>query len=526
MRSWRLDASIRDSGVSGTALDPDERPSPTATAGSFRTILKSSALIGASSLISVALGALRTKAIALMLGPAGIGLLGAFGLVLDLARSVAQLGLNGSGVRQIAESASSGDERRLAVTALVLRRVTLVCGLVGAIVLAAGSHAISTLTFGTDEHATSIMVLSVAVLLSVLAGGQGALLQGMRRVAEQAKVNVYSALIGTLAAVALVYMFAERGIVASLLAAAAASVALSWWYGRQVKTVEVALRPGEMTREAAALLKLGLAFLVSGLLMTGAAYAVRTFVLRTLGLDAAGMYQAAWTLGGLYVGFVLQALGTDFYPRLVGVIDDHRRCNATVNEQAYASLLMAAPGIVATITFAPLVVHLFYSAAFGDAVELLRWICMGMALRVITWPIGYIIVAKNRQLTFFAVELAWAVYNVAVTWWCLREFGLEGAGIGFMLSYVFHALIVYPTARRLTGFRWTGTNLHTGACFVLVVGLAFATQRWLPTGPAYAVGTCLSLGCAWYSARTLLRLSDAAHKVPGLRWLLRLERSA
>jgi PST family polysaccharide transporter len=27
-------------------------------------------------------------------------------------------------------------------------------------------------------------------------------------------------------------------------------------------------------------------------------------------------------LGGLYLGFILQALGTDFYPRLVGLAHD------------------------------------------------------------------------------------------------------------------------------------------------------------------------------------------------------------
>ena len=118
----------------GTSAPAHESPAADKGAG-FRGILKSSALIGASSLINVGLGAVRTKAMAVMLGPAGIGLLGAFSMILDLARSIAQLGLNGSGVRQIAEAASSGDERRLAVTALVLRRVALLCALLGAILL-------------------------------------------------------------------------------------------------------------------------------------------------------------------------------------------------------------------------------------------------------------------------------------------------------------------------------------------------------------------------------------------------------
>ena len=93
-------------------------------------------------------------------------------------------------------------------------------------------------------------------------------------------------------------------------------------------------------------------------------------------------------------------MGADFYHRLVGVADDHPQCNRLVNEQTQVSLLLAGPGVIATLTFAPLVIMLFYSAQFYEAVEVLRWICLGIALRVITWPIGFIVVAKNRQAIF------------------------------------------------------------------------------------------------------------------------------
>ena len=499
-----------------------EEPPVAEQGGSFRGILKSSALIGASSVINVAVGALRTKALAVLLGPAGIGLLGAFTMILDLARNFAELGITSSGVRQIAEAASSDDERRLAVTALVLRRTTLCCGLLGAIVLWVSAGAVSRLTFGTEEQATSISLLSFALFMSVVAGGQGALLQGTRRMKALAKVSVYGALLGTISAVSIIYFARERGIVPSLVAGAIASILLSWWHVRNVRTVEVVLKAGEARREAALLFKLGLAFLASGLLMTGATFAIRTFVIRTLGLEAAGIYQAAWTLGGLYVGFVLQALGMDFYPRLVGVAHDHRACNATVNEQTQASLLMAAPGILATITFAPLVVSLFYSAKFVGAVVLLRWFCLGMALRVITWPMGFIIVAKNRQVAFFAVEVAWTIFNIAATWWGLRVFGLEGAGIAFMLSYVFHALIVYPMVRSMTGFRWSGENLREGSYFLVVCALIIVTQRALSQWPALAFGSFLTFASTWYSFNALVKLTGAGDSIRLIQRILHM----
>ena len=109
-----------------------------------------------------------------------------------------------------------------------------------------------------------------------------------------------------------------------------------------------------------------------------------------------------------------------------------------MNEQAQVSLLLAGPGVLATLTLAPLVIALFYTAKFAEAVDLLRWMCLGIALRVITWPMGFIIVAKNKQNLFFGAELAWTVVNVGLTWLCLRWWGLNGAGIAFFGSYVFH----------------------------------------------------------------------------------------
>ena len=213
-------------------------------------------------------------------------------------------------------------------------------------------------------------------------------------------------------------------------------------------------------------------------------------------------------MGGLYVGYILQAMGADFYPRLVSVATDNPRCNRLVNEQAQVSLLLAGPGILATLTFAPLVIALFYSAKFSETVEVLRWICLGMALRVITWPMGFIIVAKNRQLIFFGADLAWTVVNVGLAWLCVGYFGLNGAGIAFFGSYVFHGLLIYPIVRTLSGFRWSAANRKTGVVFFLcsTIALVFCSLYLLPPLWAAVLGAMVTALSGLYSLRTLLNL--------------------
>src|SRR5262249_11765494 len=144
-----------------------------------------------------------------------------------------------------------------------------------------------------------------------------------------------------------------------------------------------------------------------------------------------GLYQSAWTLGGLYVSFILQAMGADFYPRLTASANDNAACNRMVNEQAYIGLLLAGPGAIFTLTFAPLVISLFYSAKFHAAVGILRWICLGTTLQVITWPMGFIALAKGRSSVFFWSDFVWTVVYLGLAWLCVRWFGLTGTGIAF-----------------------------------------------------------------------------------------------
>lgn len=487
---------------------------------SYGQILKSSAMIGGSSLINIAVGIVRTKVMAILLGPAGFGLMGLFGSIADLARSAAGMGVNSSGVRQIAESVGSGDTERIARTVAVLRRVSIILGLLGAVLLIAFCRPVSQMTFGTLEKAGAVALLSLAVLFRLISDGQVALVQGMRRIGDLARISVGGAALGTMISIPLVYFLREDGVVPSLIAIAGMTMVTSWWYGRKVETHGASPSSAEVRKEAAGLLKLGVAFMASAMMAMGSAYVVRIIVLRQIDFTAAGFYQSAWTLGGLYIGFILQAMGADFFPRLTGVVNDHKACNRLVNEQALVSLLMAGPGVIGTLTFAPLVIWLFYSPEFGGAVEVLRWICLGMTLRVITWPMGFIIVAKGRQAIFVITELAYTVVNVGLAWICVQAFGLVGAGVAFFGSYLFHWLIIYPIVRRLTGFRWAATNVKIGLCYIPLIGLVFAGFHlfsfWIATG----LGLVISLAVSAYSVRVILTLVPAERIPTPLRSIL------
>lgn len=481
----------------------ESQPAPVEK-GSHVQILKSTALVGGSSVVNIVMGIVRTKAMAMLLGPAGFGLAGLYMSVASLVQSVAGMGVNSSGVRQIAEATGTGDLERIARTATVLRRVSIVLGLIGAAIVVAFAKQISSLTFGNTNHIGAVSLLSIAVFLNLVSAGQGALIQGMRRIKDLARMSVLGALFGTLVTIPVVYMMGQRGVVPSLIGVAMMTLLTSWWYSRRVHIETPSMSANHVQEEARALLKLGSAFMASGLMTMGSAYVVRILVVHKLGLEATGLYQAAWTLGGLYVGIILQSMGADFYPRLTACAFDNMKCNRLVNEQAYVSLLLAGPGMLATLTFAPLVIALFYAAKFAPAVGILRWVCLGITLRVISWPMGFIIVAKGVQSLYFWCEFAWTVVHLGLAWAFLNWIGLNGTGVAFFGSYVFHVALIYSVVRRLSGFRWSAQNRKTAGIYLALIGAVFCASFLLPTIWATCFGAAITVLSALSSVSILL----------------------
>lgn len=485
---------------------PSPPPSTRPDNSTYNQILKSSALVGGSSVLTIAIGIIRTKALAVLLGPTGVGLFGLYNSIIDFAQSIAGIGVNSSGVRQIAEAAGSNDTGRIGLTTVVLRRTSLLLGALGAVSLVALSSKISSVTFGDTLHSTAVALLSIAVFFRLVSAGQGALIQGMRRISDLAKMSVAGALSGTVISIAMVYWFRESGIVPSLIAVAAMTIVTSWWYSRKIKIETPSIQAGQIRQEAASLLALGTAFMVSSVASMGSAYVIRIILLRNVGFEATGLYQSAWTLGGLYVGVILQAMGSDFYPRLTAVSANNAECNRLVNEQAAVSLLLAGPGVLATLTFAPLVIALFYSPNFYAAVGLLRWICLGMTLRVVSWPMGFVVVAKGERKILLWTEFAATAVHIGLAYVFIRWFGLAGSGIAFFGLYVWHGLLTYMIVRSLSGFRWSAANIRTGLVFLPLTGLVFCAFALLPFWIAMIVGiTSVALGSV-YSVKALLRL--------------------
>jgi enterobacterial common antigen flippase len=476
----------------------------TAKGGGYKQILKSTFIMGASSLIVTVLGIIRTKFIAMILGPSGVGLTGIYMNISTLVRTFSGMGIGESGMRQIAGACGTGDQQIIARTAQGIRRTSLLSGVAGFCLLLFASSSVSRLTFGGSAQTIDIAILAATVLFGTVSAGQIALIQGTRRIGDLAKVNVFGAVLGTVISVPITYLFGERGVVYILLAVAATAILTSWWYSQKIDIPKLSIGWRDSFREARPLVTLGVALMLGGLVTAGAQYVLRVVVIRYGGLSSAGIYHAATTLSLVYVGVILNAMLTDFYPRLSSAARDLEECKSLINNQAEVGLLLVVPGVLAIMTFAPLVISLFYSPQFMPAVDILRWQMLGGVLQAVTWPMGYMIRAQGSGKLVWWTEFYANVTHLGLAWLGISYFGLVGVGMSFFGKDLCYLLLMYYLLKVKYRFSFTAATFQVLASGLVATAAVFAVLLLLDAAYQLPINAAITMLVAGFSLKVLV----------------------
>lgn len=421
--------------------------------------LRALVMVGGSQVASIFISIVRVKLLAVMLGPAGIGLLGLFNNVKEVGGTLGGLGLATSGVRQVAQDSEHLDAqcrtRKILLVSLTIQ------GGVTALVIWLMRDILAERLFADAIKSQELGVIAIAVWVGLVASAMTAVIQGMRRIAQLVRVTVYGALIGTVIGLGAIMALGEQGLPYLVLGLALGQLLAAIWFFRRIarSTQSGSANVQEQISNWGSMVRLGIAFMAGTLLTSATLLLVRGIVQQRLGLDALGQFEAAWALTMTYIGFVLNAMAADYFPRLSREINDRKVAVAMVNEQLQLALLLGGPLVLATIGLAPVVLRILYSSEFSDAAPLLAMMTLGNLFKLGSWPMGFTVVAKGRSGVFMLLQLNFNLWFIGLLWWQVDNFGSQAIGAAFVVAYGAQMIATWIAARTMIGFTWEKTSL-------------------------------------------------------------------
>lgn len=468
-----------------------------------RRAMKAMGLFGGVQVMGILCSIVRTKLVALWIGPVGIGLFGLFNNALEMISTGTNLGIRSSSVRDISQAHDSSTPGLVAKMVAVVRKWSLWLGLFGALVTLMLAPLLSELTFGDQSHLWGFVALSVAVLLGAITNGEYAVLQGSARLKRLASVTLWGTLTGLAVSIPLFYLLRERSILPSILAYALALAAFAWFF-RNKDFAKPQLSRRETFDMGKGFVKLGIFMTLGNFASILASYAFNAWLNLNAGTEAVGFYQAGYTLINKYTGLILTALGMEYYPRLAKVANSRLRLRAFVSQEINVAIAVMAPVVALFILLRELVVWILYTPEFNVILTFVSWGMIGTVLRTLSWCLAFTILAKGDGKTYLWTEVASAVINLVLNIVFYRWWGLTGLGIAFLVSYLLYTVIV-----ALVYFRMYRLSVSRGCLVNLLWTLAVASVvMWAMEHNVLAVAialTVVSIGIAWRQLVALWR---------------------
>lgn len=475
---------------------------------SYRQIMKATSLFGGVQIITIIISIIRSKVVAVLLGPAGMGIMGLLNSTIGLIGSLTNFGLKTSGVKDVAAANGTQDHRRIAVTVTVLRRLVWITGILGTLLVIILSPWLSRLTFGNNNYTLAFIWISVSLLFQQLSSGQLVILQGMRKLQLLAKANVLGGAFGLVFTLPLYYIYGIDGIVPGIIGTALIAFLLSWYFSGKVSIETIKISRSQTFSEGKDMLRMGFMISLSGLLTVGASYIVRIFISRTGGVEQVGLYNAGFAIINTYVGLVFTAMATDYYPRLSAVAHDNRLCKQTINQQAEIAILILAPILVVFLTFINWVVILLYSRQFIAVNGMIYWAALGMFFKAASWSIAFIFLAKGSSKLFFWNELITNIYLLGFNLLGYHYWGLNGLGISFALAYLIYLIQVYSISKKIFAFAFRPELIRVFCIQFTLAIIGFLSVNYLSKPNTYIFGIMLIIASSLFSLRELDKRLD------------------
>jgi len=394
-------------------------------------------------------GLVVIKLVAWFAGPEGVGRLGQFMSLMSLLAVLAGGGISAGIVKYVAEY--RGDPQRLSrlLAAALLYALCASC-LMGLAALVF-SRQLAIWILGDPGYESLIRVLALAQLGIAAVNYVLAVINGFMDVRRLAFIQVIGSVLGIAMAAWLASRFQLYGALLALVLGQLAWLAValpSWWHSPYFRQSLPRLRfDREMNGRLAAF---SLMTISSALLPPLVNIAVRDHLALQFGWQQVGNWQAVSKVSDAYLLFLTAAINIYYLPKLASISER----GALIGElrNAYRHILPAVLVLAALVYVARgWVTRMLFTTDFTTADQLYAPQLVGDVVKIASFVLSYVMLAKAMTRLFVVSEIAFGVTYLLLVYLCTAHFGLVGAMYAFAINYVGYLLFNMLVVRHYLG---------------------------------------------------------------------------
>lgn len=385
------------------------------------------------------------KILAIYVGPAGYAAIGNFQNAVQMITTLASGAINTGVVKYTAEYFD--DEEKQRQVWRTAGTIAIFGSIITGIAVSVFSKNIAHFFLNDESYYTVFIWFSITLIFFIFNTLLLAILNGKKEIHRYIIANIAGSVFSLAVTGVLAINFGLHGALTALAIHPSFSFIVTLFLCYKAEWFKFSYLFGRLEKKAV----LNLAKYTAMAMATAACVPVSHILVRnhlgvTLGWEAAGYWEAMWRLSGAYLMLVTTTLSLYYLPRL----SELKTSSEIKHEilQGYKIILPVAAicGLVIYL-LRDFIISMLFTAEFAEMEVLFAWQMVGDILKIGSWLLGYILIAKALFVLFIVSEVLFSVLFFLFIYFFTNKLGIESTSIAHAVNYFLHFIFMFIVLR-------------------------------------------------------------------------------
>ena len=410
-------------------------------------IVKVFSLNAIATFVRMIAGLISVKVIAVIIGPAGVALLGQLKNFETILIGLANGGINNGITKYVSEYKEDEEVTKVYISNAL--RITLICTAIIAVILICGSYYLSKAILLSSEYYYVFIVFGFTILLYSLNTLVISIINGYKQFKKYVVVNICGTLFGLIYSVILVFLWGLPGALINAVTYQSIVFFVTLWLCRDLPWMKKEYFVKKLDKAVVKkYFNYSLMTLTTLALVPVSRMILRGYVISEISATEAGIWEGMNNVSTMYLNVLVSSLTIYYLPRMSELSSPKELHNELFHCYKFVIPILLVLGI-AIYLLRDFVIMFLFTLEFEPMRDLFSWQLVGDFFKMCSWLLAYIMVAKAKTKAYITTEIVFTLLYIVLAFVLLKLNGIVGLVQGYLINYVLYMIAMCILFRNL-----------------------------------------------------------------------------
>lgn len=401
-------------------------------------IVKVFSLNAVATFVRMLAGLISVKVIAVIIGPAGVALLGQLKNFETILIGLANGGINNGITKYVSEYKEDEQKTKLYISNAL--KITLICTAIIAVILIFGSYYLSKAILLSADYSYVFIVFGFTIILYSLNTVLISIINGYKQFKKYVVVNICGTLFGLVYSVILVFLWELPGALINAVTYQSIVFFVTLWLCRDLPWMKKEYFAEKLDKEVVKkYFNYSLMTLTTLALVPVSRMFLRGYVISEISATEAGIWEGMNNISTMYLNVLVSSLSIYYLPRMSELSNPKELHNELFHCYKFVIPILLVLG-VAIFLLRDFIIWFLFTPEFESMRNLFSWQLIGDFFKMCSWLLAYIMVAKAKTKAYITTEVVFTLLYLVFAFVLLKLNGIVGLVQGYLVNYVLYMI--------------------------------------------------------------------------------------